>query len=306
MRNLFSHITLAALVAITAITISQTAQADGEKEVTASSETQTGDCRPGMPRTVITVEFLDTDPADTDKAVPQPGPGQCFVYKAVIVKTKSTDQPPLVNDIDQDGDGISDNIDACPNLREVYNDFLDDDGCPDEVEFPDRWIDATTPNPSWSLKLGRLTLGAFTEAYMVAGDKSTTPNGVVGTVFTIGAKRAWLEVTGGVGGGSHGIGWNLRGSAGLMLRLGEGSNWSFGVGAITSRWRYDREIEGNTTRYDRIMNGGYLALAHDFGPVEGRLSLVFGSEGHETKTEVKKSWPIEFGLGISKSYDFLK
>jgi hypothetical protein len=145
-------------------------------------------------------------------------------------------------------------------------------------------------------KLGRLTLGAFVEGYAVADRQNTTHNGVVGAIFTIGAKHTWLEVGGGLGGGAHGIGWNLRGSVGLVFDLGQ--RLSFGLGAMTSRWRYDREIEGNATRYDRIMNGGYLALAYDFGPVEGRLSVSFGREGHETKTEVKSSWSVEYGRSL--------
>ena len=32
---------------------------------------------------------------------------------------------------DRDGDGIADDIDQCPDEPETYNDYLDDDGCPD-------------------------------------------------------------------------------------------------------------------------------------------------------------------------------
>ena len=32
---------------------------------------------------------------------------------------------------DSDGDGIPDNIDKCPNQRETFNGYKDDDGCPD-------------------------------------------------------------------------------------------------------------------------------------------------------------------------------
>lgn len=33
---------------------------------------------------------------------------------------------------DRDGDGILDDVDACPDVPEVYNGFEDEDGCPDE------------------------------------------------------------------------------------------------------------------------------------------------------------------------------
>ncbi|MCH6586259.1 MAG: thrombospondin, partial [Thaumarchaeota archaeon] len=32
---------------------------------------------------------------------------------------------------DSDGDGINDEIDLCPNQKETYNKYNDDDGCPD-------------------------------------------------------------------------------------------------------------------------------------------------------------------------------
>jgi hypothetical protein len=32
---------------------------------------------------------------------------------------------------DEDYDGIQDHLDACPDLRETYNKFEDEDGCPD-------------------------------------------------------------------------------------------------------------------------------------------------------------------------------
>jgi hypothetical protein len=57
--------------------------------------------------------------------------------------------------VDSDGDGIADIYDACPGLPETYNNFQDDDGCPDDgnVCLPDltiSWriisnIDQTTP-----------------------------------------------------------------------------------------------------------------------------------------------------------------
>ena len=34
---------------------------------------------------------------------------------------------------DEDYDGIEDHIDECPNLREQYNRFQDEDGCPDNL-----------------------------------------------------------------------------------------------------------------------------------------------------------------------------
>ncbi|PCH79143.1 MAG: thrombospondin, partial [Rhodospirillaceae bacterium] len=34
---------------------------------------------------------------------------------------------------DADSDGIQDHLDNCPTLRETYNKFQDDDGCPDFI-----------------------------------------------------------------------------------------------------------------------------------------------------------------------------
>ena len=38
----------------------------------------------------------------------------------------------LLSDFDQDG--ISNAIDLCPNVSETYNNFEDEDGCPDYVD----------------------------------------------------------------------------------------------------------------------------------------------------------------------------
>ncbi len=45
---------------------------------------------------------------------------------------KCTDAAPKPGD--RDGDGILDNVDKCPDQREVYNAFEDEDGCPDDPD----------------------------------------------------------------------------------------------------------------------------------------------------------------------------
>jgi len=35
---------------------------------------------------------------------------------------------------DEDGDGIADRLDKCPDVRESYNGFEDQDGCPDDPD----------------------------------------------------------------------------------------------------------------------------------------------------------------------------
>jgi len=42
------------------------------------------------------------------------------------------ERPPAPGD--RDGDGIADERDACPDVRETWNAFLDDDGCPDDPD----------------------------------------------------------------------------------------------------------------------------------------------------------------------------
>ncbi len=42
------------------------------------------------------------------------------------------DKPPSAGD--SDGDGITDDTDSCPDVREVWNGFLDTDGCPDDPD----------------------------------------------------------------------------------------------------------------------------------------------------------------------------
>jgi len=37
---------------------------------------------------------------------------------------------------DSDCDGIPDDVDKCPFDKEIYNDFMDEDGCPDVRPFP--------------------------------------------------------------------------------------------------------------------------------------------------------------------------
>ena len=39
--------------------------------------------------------------------------------------------PDTLGSGDRDSDGILDNLDACPNAKETYNQFQDTDGCPD-------------------------------------------------------------------------------------------------------------------------------------------------------------------------------
>lgn len=58
--------------------------------------------------------------------------------------TISTDEAFSLRVLDSDHDGVSDDIDECPQIAETYNKFEDDDGCPDTVieekikyEFPD-------------------------------------------------------------------------------------------------------------------------------------------------------------------------
>lgn len=153
--------------------------------------------------------------------------------------------------------------------------------------------------------ISRLSVGVLGETMVVVNDENPAPNGSINAVVRIGGRSVWLEGIGGFGGGPHGIGWNVRGSLGVMFRCGS-DTWSCGFGGITSRWRYDRKIEGNATHYDRILNGGFVALGHDFGPLEARIYGAFGREGHETKAEVEKGYAFEAGFGLSKSYDFLK
>jgi len=38
--------------------------------------------------------------------------------------------------LDQDGDGIADSLDQCPNQPEIINFYQDEDGCPDEKPDP--------------------------------------------------------------------------------------------------------------------------------------------------------------------------
>ena len=37
------------------------------------------------------------------------------------------------SDFDSDHDGISNAVDLCPNVSETHNNFQDEDGCPDDV-----------------------------------------------------------------------------------------------------------------------------------------------------------------------------
>ena len=55
--------------------------------------------------------------------------------------------------IDSDGDGIGDNVDACPTEPEDKDGYLDDDGCPDTdndgLTDGDEVLDGTDPlNPN--------------------------------------------------------------------------------------------------------------------------------------------------------------
>ena len=43
------------------------------------------------------------------------------------------DFPPYDSIIDTDRDAIPDHLDQCPNVKETYNKFQDLDGCPDNV-----------------------------------------------------------------------------------------------------------------------------------------------------------------------------
>ena len=41
--------------------------------------------------------------------------------------------PPYSSDGDTDLDGILNSLDQCPEVKETYNKFQDEDGCPDFV-----------------------------------------------------------------------------------------------------------------------------------------------------------------------------
>ena len=46
---------------------------------------------------------------------------------------------------DQDNDGIKDNVDSCPSVKETYNDYQDTDGCPDTVPIQSTPVAPVTP-----------------------------------------------------------------------------------------------------------------------------------------------------------------
>lgn len=49
----------------------------------------------------------------------------------IVEKPKEKVESLLPQPKDSDGDGISDDVDKCPHLPETYNDYEDEDGCPD-------------------------------------------------------------------------------------------------------------------------------------------------------------------------------
>ena len=55
---------------------------------------------------------------------------RCETYMEMLGQQRNLPRPPSVS-ADSDGDGIKDLDDACPNDPEVYNDYDDEDGCPD-------------------------------------------------------------------------------------------------------------------------------------------------------------------------------
>jgi len=55
-----------------------------------------------------------------------------------LIKEGIMDIPPTIpKSTDSDDDGILDDVDDCPNVKETVNGFEDSDGCPDVVPLPD-------------------------------------------------------------------------------------------------------------------------------------------------------------------------
>ncbi len=50
---------------------------------------------------------------------------------------------------DSDGDGILDDVDACPTQAETVNEFEDSDGCPDTVPLPDKSLTISNVDIDW-------------------------------------------------------------------------------------------------------------------------------------------------------------
>ena len=49
------------------------------------------------------------------------------------MRTAAPTQLTMILSGDADFDGVTDNVDECPNARETYNQFQDEDGCPDTI-----------------------------------------------------------------------------------------------------------------------------------------------------------------------------
>lgn len=56
-----------------------------------------------------------------------------FLLSACSGGEPPTGPAPPTDDGDNDGDGILNSVDACPDAAEVFNNLLDEDGCPDDT-----------------------------------------------------------------------------------------------------------------------------------------------------------------------------
>lgn len=110
---------------------------------------------------------------------------------------------------DRDGDGIPDKLDACPDEPETFNNYIDDDGCPDELSVlevvarfkgepvegvelsltgPMREVTATTGPEPVSLEVIPETL------WLVEGKKGTCLAGTVKKLVSIERATAELDL----------------------------------------------------------------------------------------------------------------
>ncbi len=69
---------------------------------------------------------------------------------------------------DQDGDGYFDDIDECPDAKEIKNGFQDDDGCPDAVPIAPAPTIAPT-RPIWRADPGEPPMERASEQMMIFG-----------------------------------------------------------------------------------------------------------------------------------------